>query len=166
MSNNKRILIAVDRSTASRHAVEYVSEIVSGQCGLHVSLLHLELPPRMLEWGGSEDADVEAKVEAKRERAYLRMEDKAVAKGRALLQPLEAMLSKKGIDVAGLLVEFEEPLDKKNIADKILDTARDHNCGTIVVGRHSFSGLQRLFQHHVGEELVREGQKITIWVVE
>lgn len=166
MTNNKRILIAVDRSHASRRAVEYASETIGSQCGFHVLLLHLELPPRMLEWGGSEDADVEEHVEAERETTYLKMEDKAIAKGRAMLQPLEAMLAKKAIDVAGLLVEFEEPLDKKNIADKILDAAREHNCGTIVVGRHSFSGLQRLFQHHVGEELVREGEKITIWVVE
>jgi nucleotide-binding universal stress UspA family protein len=166
MSNNKRVLIAVDRSHASRRAVEYATEMIGSQHGFHVSLLHLELPPRMLEWGGSEDARVEAKVEAERERTYLSMEDKAIAKGRALLQPLETILAKKGIDVSGLLVEFEEPLDKKNIADKILDTAREHNCGTIVVGRHSFSGLQRLFQHHVGEELVREGKKITVWVVE
>jgi nucleotide-binding universal stress UspA family protein len=166
MSNNRRILIAVDRSHASRRAVEYASEMIGAQLGFHVSLLHLELPPRMLEWGGSEDASVEAKVEAKRERTYLTMEDKAIAMGRVLLQPLEAILAKKGIDVSGLLVEFEEPLDKKNIAGKILDTAREHNCGTIVVGRHSFSGLQRLFQHHVGEELVREGEKVTIWVVE
>lgn len=166
MSNNKRILIAVDRSAASRHAVEYVSEMVGPQDGFHVLLLHLELPPRMLEWGGSEDAQVEAKVEAERERAYIKMEDKAIARSRAMLQPLETILARHGVDVTGLLVEFEEPLDKKTIAAKILDTAGEHQCGTIVVGRHSFSGLQRLFQHHVGEELVHEGENITVWVVE
>lgn len=166
MPANKRILIAVDRSAASRRAIDYVADTVGAQCGFHVALLHLELPPRMLEWGGSEDADVEERVEAERENTYLKLEDKAIARGRALLQPMEARLTKKGIDVTGLLVEFEEPLDKKNIAAKILEAAREHQCGTIVVGRHSFSGLQRLFQHHVGEELVREGEKITIWVVE
>ena len=42
---------------------------------------------------------------------------------------------------------------------------QERDYGTVVVGRHSFCGLKRLFQHHVGEELVRTGKGITIWVV-
>jgi K+-sensing histidine kinase KdpD len=48
----------------------------------------------------------------------------------------------------------------------ILEGARANQCGTVVVGRQSFSWLQELFQHHIGEELIRRGQGLAIWVVE
>ena len=51
----RRILIAADASDASRRAVVYVAEIIGKQPAFHVGLFHLELPPRMLEWGGSDD---------------------------------------------------------------------------------------------------------------
>ena len=44
MSNAKHILIAVDDSEASYHAVAYVGDILSGCEGFRVCLLHA-LPP-------------------------------------------------------------------------------------------------------------------------
>ncbi len=79
---------------------------------------------------------------------------------------MESILSRHGIDVADLVVEFEEPLDRRNIADDILEAARERDCGTVVVGRDSFTGWQRLFRHHVAEDLVDEGKGLSIWVVE
>jgi nucleotide-binding universal stress UspA family protein len=166
MPANKRILIGVDQSDASRHAVHYVAEMVGAKPGIHVGLIHLELPPRMLEWGGSEDPDVEDKVSIERADAYEQMERKAVEDGHALLKKLQAILVEKRIDVAGRLVQFEEPLDPESIADHLLKTAKEQDYGTIVVGRHSFSDLRRMFQHHVGMEILRRGDNLAVWVVE
>lgn len=166
MENGKRILIAADASEASRRAVNYVAETINGDAAFHVGLVHFELPPRMTEWGGSEDPEIEARVSAERDRDYLEMEQKVIKKGRNLLENLRGSLAEKGIDVTGLLVQFAEPLDPKHVARDILKTAKDADYTTVVVGRHSFTGLKRLFQHHVGEELVRTGRGITIWIVE
>ncbi len=166
MPNKRRILVAVDESEASRRAVAYVAEMIGGKPGIHVELFHLEEPPRMLEWGGAEDPAVEERVEAERAAAYEEMQQRRIARSRARLQPLESILSRHGIDVADLVVEFEEPLDRRNIADDILEAARERDCGTVVVGRDSFTGWQRLFRHHVAEDLVDEGKGLSIWVVE
>ena len=166
MLDNQRILIAVDESEASRRAVAYVAEMAGGKPGVHVELFHLETPPRMLEWGGSENPRVEQQVEAERAAAYQQMERAVLSRGRALLEPLERMLRARGIDVSDLVVQFEEPLDDRHIADDILEAARDRGCGTVVVGRDSFSGWQRMFDHHVADDLVDEGKGLTVWVVE
>jgi nucleotide-binding universal stress UspA family protein len=166
MPNNKRMLVAVDESDASRRAVGYVADMVGGNPGFHVGLFHLQLPPRMLEWGGSEDSAVEERVEEERSKAYEQMVEAAREKGTTFLQELQGPLAEKGIDVTARLVQFDEPLDRKKVARDLLAAAREGDYGTVVVGRHSFSGLKRLFQHHVGEELVHTGEGITIWVVE
>lgn len=47
-----------------------------------------------------------------------------------------------------------------------LTTARDAGCGTIVVGRESFSWVMESFHSHVSDELVQEGQGLAIWIVQ
>jgi nucleotide-binding universal stress UspA family protein len=166
MPTSQRMLVAVDESEASRRAVRYVADTLGGKPGFHVGLVHLELPPRMLEWGGSEDPDIEDAISSERAEAYQELEKEAIESGQGLLQRLQVILTERGIDVTALLVRFEEPLDRKHIANDVLKIAKERAYGTVVVGRHSFSGLKRLFQHHVGEELVRTGKGVTIWVVE
>jgi nucleotide-binding universal stress UspA family protein len=166
MPNRNRVLVAVDGSATSRHTVSYVADILGRRPGFHVGLVHLELPPRMLEWGGSEDPKTEDRVSSERAEAYLEMENEAVKKGQTLLQGLHGILAERGINVTAFMVQFEEPLDPKNITNHILKTAAEEDYGTVVVGCHAFSGLKRLFQHHVGEDLVRRGRGMSIWVVE
>jgi nucleotide-binding universal stress UspA family protein len=165
MRHSKRILIAVDESDASRRAVDYVAEVSGGGTGFQVALLHLELPPRMFEWGGSENPETEEEVSGERGRTYRQIEQKALVKSEARLEPFRALLAKRGIEAAVLLVQFEEPLDRKNIAESVLKTAKERDYGTVVVGRRLFSLWESFFQHHVGEQLVRTSDEITIWVV-
>jgi len=165
MPNHKRILIAVDGTEKSFRTVAYVADTLAGSRGFHVGLLHLELSPRMLEWGGSEDSEIEDRVETEREQTYRQLEDDQRAKGKSLLQRLQVLVADKGIDVTGLYVRFEEPLDRKSVASAILNAAKKHNFGIVVVGRHGCTGWKQMFHHYVGEQLVREGEGITIWVV-
>ncbi|HTK76619.1 MAG TPA: universal stress protein [Gemmataceae bacterium] len=166
MQNSKRILVALDASPASRRAVNYVADLVGGEQGFDVALVHLELPPRMLEWGGSDDPEIEERVSEERERAYLEKEREAVEDGQALLRRLQRPLIEHKVDVTARLVRFDEPLDPKNIAHDVLKIAREKNYRTVAVGRHCFFGLRRLFGIHVGEELVRAGKGLAVWVIE
>jgi hypothetical protein len=76
------------------------------------------------------------------------------------------LLAEKAVDVIAQAVRFQAPLDARHVARETLNMARERGYGTIVVGRHSFAGLRRLFAHNVGEELVRTGEGVTVWVVE
>jgi hypothetical protein len=91
MPTSQRILVAVDELEASRRAVRYVADMLGGKPGFHVGLVHLELPPRMLEWGGSEDPDREAAISSERAEAYERLEKEAIEGGQGLLQMLQAI---------------------------------------------------------------------------
>jgi nucleotide-binding universal stress UspA family protein len=166
MQNSKRILVAVDGSQESFRTVAYVADMVGGRRGIHVGLLHLEVPPKILEWGGSEDPEIEDRTESERDRAYRQLEEESMSKGKSLLERLQGMIADKGIEVMGLFVQFEEPLDRKRVTSAIFNAAREHNAGTIVVGRHACSGWKCLFHESVGEELIREGKGMSIWVVE
>jgi K+-sensing histidine kinase KdpD len=57
-------------------------------------------------------------------------------------------------------------INGQSMVTDILEAAQADRCETIVVGRHSFTLLQRIFRHPVADELIRRGQGYTIWVVE
>src|SRR5205809_221261 len=100
MRHSKRVLLAVDTSEASRRAARYVAELIGGATGFHVGLLHLEVPPKMLEWGGSENPDIEERVSSERDATYRQMEQESKVEGKAMLQQFQAVLTEQGIDVA------------------------------------------------------------------
>jgi nucleotide-binding universal stress UspA family protein len=166
MATLKKILIGVDASEAARRAVSYVIEMFGATSGLHVGLVHVELPPRMLEWGGSEDPATEEQVSSDRASAYRELEKGSLETGRMLLQNMQSRLAASGIDVAALTVTFDEPLEPRHIARDLLKIAKERDYATVVVGRNSFSKVRHFFQHHVGEELVRTSHGVSIWVVE
>jgi hypothetical protein len=61
MGNTNKILLAVEDSEASMKAAAYVAEIVRGREGIHICLFHAlpPIPPRLLEYGGTEDPQKE-----------------------------------------------------------------------------------------------------------
>ena len=166
MQDIHNILVAVDKSGSALRAAKYVADMIDGNPSFQVQLLHLELPPRMLEWGGSEDPDVEDQVSEERAQAYTQMEQQVAVKTQSLFDRLRAIFAPRGTHVTGRYLEFQEPLDAESTTKAILDAAKEHGCGTVVVGRKSFSGLQSLFQHHVAEELIGDDGGIAVWVVE
>lgn len=85
--------MAADKSGASQRAVKYVTDMVGGNSGFHVGLFHLELPPRMLDWGGSEDPEIEDKVSRERADDYEQMEKEAIQGGQTLLDGLQGILA-------------------------------------------------------------------------
>lgn len=165
MPDNRRILVAVDGTAASGRAVAYVADMVRGSQGVQIGLLHLVLPPSMLEWGGSDDPATEDRVSRERLRDYEELEQATIEEGRTMLDGLKGILSQHGAEVAELLVQFEEPLDLTHVSNHILRTAAERDYVTVVVARHSFAGLKRWFRHHLGEELIRRANGLTICVV-
>ena len=91
---------------------------------------------------------------------------------RLCLLHISAPLPPKLLEFGGAENPAEEetqlaiPLSGEAVVANILEAARANQCGTVVVGRQSFSWPQELSQHHIGEELLRKGQGLAIWVVE
>ena len=98
--------------------------------------------------------------------AYGEMESEEIKTG-GPAQQMRGLLGDRGIGTSALTVQFDEPLDPTRISRDILNAAGQGEYGTVVVGRHAFSGLQRFFRHRVGEELVlAPGEGVSVWVVE
>jgi K+-sensing histidine kinase KdpD len=62
--------------------------------------------------------------------------------------------------------QIAPPLPEQDLTTSLLDAARSHGCGTVVVGRASFSWFRELVQQHVADKLVQESHGLTIWVVQ
>ena len=78
----------------------------------------------------------------------------------------KSTLHKGGVSPEMISTEFSESIHRPDINRDIIEAAHKLNCGTIVVGRDSSPAFREIFQHHIGEELVRKGQGFAIWVVE
>jgi nucleotide-binding universal stress UspA family protein len=168
MHSNKKILVAVDDSEASTRAVRYVASIIGKKRGFVARLLHVldPLPPAFREFGGAENGTEEVRLERelrdKQEPLIARSESEAWP----ALERGKSILKNAGMPAGAIETEFWESVNRGDLANDILEVGRLNQCGTIVVGRESFSWLREIFHHHVADELVLKGHGFTLWVVE
>jgi len=165
---NKRILFAVDDSEASNQAVTYGAALLSGGKGFGVRLFQVlrPLPPGLLEFPGSENPQEEERLEAEKKAAQARWIEVAEKAAQPVFGKAKAIFRKAKLPTHVVETQLVPSESGQDVVTTILEEARRSQCGTVVVGRKSFSWLQELFRHHVGDELIRRGQGLTIWVVE
>lgn len=137
-----RMLLAVDGSDASEKEVEYVAEMVSKREDLYLHLMHV-LPPSTSAEGEGTQEGARGTLEALRQRLC----DGGVAADRVDIGTIQG-----GTDAT--------------LADTLLDAARDQECGTIVVGRHSLPWYREMLHQHPADELVKRARGVAVWVVE
>jgi nucleotide-binding universal stress UspA family protein len=166
--NNKKILIAVDDTEATEHALTYVGQIIAGTQDVQVLLVHMPapIPPGLLEYGGSEDPEQERRLEARlttTREAWIEQTKNAAepvfARARALLQRFD-------VPAQVVATRIITPLPEQDLTSSLLHIARSQGCGTLVVGRSTFSWFKELLQQHVADKLLQEAQGLTIWVVQ
>ncbi len=159
MNASKNILIAVDDSEASSRTVTYAATIIGKQEGFYVHLFHVTfLPPVLLEFGGSECPTVEEREEAEMQEArdqWLEKEKRAI---QLVFDKAKSILHTAGISYQAVETHFVVASSESDVVTNILDAARAKACGTVVVGRESFSRLRELFYTHIGDEVVRRGK--------
>lgn len=168
MHTSRHILIAVDDSEASERAVAYVGDLIGSRQGYRIRLLHVlpPLPPALLEVGGSENPAVEQQEETSIHGQQSTWLAQAENLAQPALQRARSLLRQANVAARSIETEFVVSINGEAIVTDILEAAKSSQCGTIVVGRESFHGLQALFAHHVGDELVAKGHDVTIWVVQ
>lgn len=168
MNTSRDILIAVDDSEASDRAVAYVGKIVGRRQGYSIRLLHIlpPLPPALLEVGDAENAAIEPCEDVlirDRQATWLA---RAEALARPVLQGARSRLRQANVPARAIEIQYVVSVNGQAMVTDILDAAKTNRCGTVVVGRESFHGLQTLFAHHVGDELIAKGHGMTIWIVQ
>ena len=166
MKHGKRLLIAVDDSEASQKAVAYVSVMIDGQPGYDVCLLHALPPAPPFEHGGSEDPLLETILDANLQNKLAEWVEREKESAEPLLEKSKAALRRAQIAEDKVAVRYVLASNVDDLVSKILSTAQKENRDTIVVGRETFTGLDKIFRHHVADDLIRRGEGYTIWVVE
>jgi nucleotide-binding universal stress UspA family protein len=164
MSVRHNFLIAVDDSEATDRAVTYVASIIGGHRHFLVHLFHIApIPPKLLEFGGSENGQLEDEREAEISEARVRyLEDVA----QAVFAKARAILQHAGVPVEAVKTHVVSTTSREDVIRNLLEAAQTNTCDTIVVGRQSHSWLRELVQPHLADELVRKAAGFTIWVVE
>jgi nucleotide-binding universal stress UspA family protein len=162
------ILVAVDDSPAAGRALQYVARVVGARDRFRVHLLHMlpPLPPGVLEHGGAErpadEAVLEAELQEKREQALSELRHAADP----LFDRARSILNGAGFEAHAVSTECRESVDHLAIARECIESANEHECGTIAIGRDALPRFKELLHRHVAEELVKHGAEHTIWVVE
>jgi hypothetical protein len=97
--NANKILVAVDDSEASSRAVAYVAALIGGKKGFSVRLFHVLAPlsPELLEFVGSENTDVEERMEAEERAAQTRWIEAAEKAAQPVFTQAESILHKAGV---------------------------------------------------------------------
>lgn len=167
MGNNNKILLAIEDSEASMKAVTYVAEMVRGHEAIHICLFHAlpPIPPRLLEFGGTEDPQQEQALRTELKSAQTEWIEKAKNAVQPSIIRARAILQNHSLSQSQISTHFSHTIHKLDVVREILNAAKLSDCGTVVVGRHRLPWVQDLFYHHTAEGLIDQGQELSVWVV-
>ena len=167
MGSTNKILVAIEDSEASMKAVAYVAEMVRGREAIHICLFHAlpPIPPRLLEFGGTEDPQKEQALRTELKSAQTEWIEKAKNAVQPSITRARAILQDDSVAQREINTHFPHTIHKLDIVREILNAAKQSHCGTVVVGRHRLPWVKDLFYHHTGEGLVEQAQDLSVWVV-
>jgi nucleotide-binding universal stress UspA family protein len=157
-----KILIALDNSEGSWRALEYVARTFGQTSGVEVTLLHIlpGLPPAFWDIG-----HILTKDEKKgRERLLAIWEKEKEKKWKELFQKAQERLVRAGISAAVITREYEP--DYSDVAQEILDEARNHGYSTIVMGRRGLGTLKSILLGSTTNKVVQHAQGFAVTIVE
>jgi len=166
----KRLLVAIDDSAASRRAVAYVARIIGGRKGFRIRLFHVRapLPPRLVDFAVGEDPGSAQRRRTEGKHAHAAWVTQGEKAAQAVFSRAKSILRRARTPATAIETELATSRSDQDLASTILEAARTSRCGTLVVGRESFAGFRELFQRHVhaADELIRQAQGFALWVVE
>jgi nucleotide-binding universal stress UspA family protein len=143
----ERILMPVDDTPASERAVDYAALILKESAGLHLHLVHVEpVRPQHL---APDDAE------------FRRARDRSSE----LLARLRGRLEAAGVDLDHVDSGFLAVPPDSTLEEAVLDTARDHECTTIAVGRNALPWYKERFHRHPADALAAHPHGHTLWIV-
>jgi nucleotide-binding universal stress UspA family protein len=133
----KKILVPLDGSKLSEHALDHLSEFLTSSSDTGVVLLRVVEPLTVLYAGGSAATVVTQEAQKQLE-----------ADAAAYLNKIESRLKRKKLSVETAVI-LGIP------ADVILDFASQHKIDLIIMSTHGRSGISRWFFGSVAEKVIR-----------
>ena len=167
MNTNRNILVAIDDSEASDRAVTYVAHMVGGMKEAKIVLFHVpaSMPPRLLEFGGTEDPANEQKAEARLSAARAAWVEEMERAAQPIFARAKTRFSEAHVANEAIVTQVFVPPGEQSLDTSIVEAARVHGCRTVVVGREAFSWVRELFQAHVADKLLEQADGLTLWIV-
>ena len=169
LMNSKTVLLCIDDSEASRRAVRYVGELTAGTKGFTVRVFHLlgPLPPELRESPGSDNPQAEEMIEGQLTRRQQReMESEKNQEALPILEEARSILLTAGVPADAIVTATSVLVNREDLARDILKSARANACRTIVVGHQSFSWIQEVFREHLTDQLIADGDGVSICTVQ
>jgi nucleotide-binding universal stress UspA family protein len=152
LSTNKNLLIAIDLSENSLHALDYVGEMVSCHPSVHFTLLHVIKEP---------SPDI-MPSEEERSRQVESMRSEALG----LMEKAANQLISRGVSEKHIKVKIQICKAPVSVSDLILHEQQSGDDGTIVIGRRGLSKREEFLFGSVSSKIIREARHCAVWVVE
>jgi len=158
----KTMLIAIDDSKNAMKAVEYVAAQCKGAQDLQIGLVHVLPNLPAIFWDEGHILSDNEKSERKR------VVDKWLEDRRTKMDPV----FRKATDIlkeAGITadqIRTKSISDSTDVADSLLEEARNEGYQTIVVGRRGLSEGKRLLVGSVTSKIITQGSGLAVTIVE
>jgi nucleotide-binding universal stress UspA family protein len=169
MTTKKTALVALDDSEASQRVLSYTAEQAKASEGLQVLLCHVlpSMPPHLLESPGAEDPAEERRIEEAQRKEQARWTAKQNEAGVRLLEDGKRRLDTLGVPAKRIHTKLVEPAHVHgDVAEAILNTARESHCDMIIVGRHAFSALREVLHTHLADVLHANAEGLEVRIVD
>ena len=161
---NKKILLAVDGSENSIRAVDYTAQVVGCAEGFTITLLHIEHLP---------DRDLFKNDEEWRNKC-----EEYVAELKSFLEDAKDILEARNIPsdnitttyITSCKSPFADRVSTKcsmgtSIAQEILQTLREKDYDTVVIGRRGVTKAEEFLFGSVSSKIVHHAKECAVWVV-
>jgi nucleotide-binding universal stress UspA family protein len=165
--NSKRILVGIEDSESSTHALEYVADLARGDGGFVIHAFHAigPVPVELREFGGAENPRTERQLDSQLQQKRDHWIRTAKTEARPFLENAKRQLIATGISESAITTHLIVLQDRQDLIGEILKTASRNHCGTIVVGQSHLPWFKELFTSHTGEELLKQSEGFGICVV-
>jgi nucleotide-binding universal stress UspA family protein len=156
----KKVLIAIDDSPNALKAVEYTAQQFGKTRDIEIGLVHVLPNLPAIFWDEGHILSEQEKGDRKK------VVDKLLADRKAKMEPVfkkaSALLIEKGVPAGMVQTKFVS--DSTDVADSLIEEARDHNYKTVVLGRSHHSPKHVLGT--VAGRVAVQGSGLVVTIVE
>jgi K+-sensing histidine kinase KdpD len=82
------------------------------------------------------------------------------------MEEARSILLAAGVSADAIVTATSVLVNREDLPRDILKSARARGCRTIVVGRESFSWIQEVFREHLADQLIADGDGLSICTVQ
>ena len=158
----KKMLIAIDDSPNASRAVEYVAQQFAGTGELEIGLVHVLPNLPAIFWDEGHILSTEEKQDRKK------VVDKWLADRKAKMAPVfkKAIDALTGKGISPRQITAKSLSDSTDVAESILEEARDGGYQSIVVGRRGVAAGKNPLIGSITGKIVSQGSGLAIIIVE